>query len=66
MKTAPQPEPLRLDGLLTADQRRTVTIEEHLAFRESIAAPSPADELEELLGDLRRVEPENSNEPRRL
>jgi hypothetical protein len=44
---------------------RPITIEEHQAFRQSIAA-GPADELDDLVADLRRVESENANHARRL
>ena len=44
---------------------RPITIEEHQAFRQSIAS-GPADELDDLVADLRRVETENSNKSARL
>jgi hypothetical protein len=34
-----QPEPLALDLLLSADERRPLTVEQHAAWRESLAAP---------------------------
>ena len=63
-----------VERLLTPDQRRplgadrpqAITIEDHRRFRESIAHRPVVDPIDELVEDLRRIEIENSNNPRRL
>lgn len=55
-------EELEIDRLLDADQRRTVSVspEEHLAWRESLAPKSPIDEIDEFLSELRSIKPEGA------
>lgn len=52
---APDREPLEVEHLLTEDQRRTVSIDDHAAFRESLA-PKMADELDDLIEEIRAAE----------
>jgi hypothetical protein len=47
MSTAP--EPLALDLLLSEDQRRPLTVAGHHAFRESLSASRPFDEIDAFL-----------------
>lgn len=54
--TEPEPLPLEIDLLLTEDQRRTVTVDDHAAFRESLAHKQAADEIDELVADIRAAE----------
>ena len=52
-------EPLALDGLLTADQRR-VTVDDHLHFRRSLATDSCGrDEIDRELDEMIVVDPYN-------
>jgi hypothetical protein len=53
-------EPLG-DGL----SKKTVSVAAHERFRESITTP-PGDDIDELVADLRRIETEHPNNPRRL
>ena len=48
---------VELDGLLTADERRTVSVETHQAFRESLAKPSQFDEVDAALDEEIQVDP---------
>jgi hypothetical protein len=53
-----QPEPLALDLLLSADERRPLTVEQHAAWRESLAAPGrDFDPIDELVAELRNLNP---------
>ena len=50
-------EPLALDLLLTADQRRPLSVAGHHEWRESLAAPArDFDEVDELVEELRELE----------
>ncbi len=53
------PEPLALDLLLSADERRPLTVEQHAAWRESLAATGrDFDPIDELVAELRGTQPE--------
>lgn len=54
----PAREPLELEYLLTDDQRRPVTVDEHAAFRASMipALPRRVDPIDELVEELRQLE----------
>jgi hypothetical protein len=47
----PERSLLEIEELLTADQRRTVTPEDHLRFRETISKPRKFDEIDESMAD---------------
>ena len=52
-----QREPLALDGLLTEDERRPLSVAGHHQFRESLAVSGRKfDEVDELVEELRRAE----------
>ena len=51
-------EPLALDLLLTEDERRPLSVEQHAAWRESISTPQDLDEIDEFVAELRELEPE--------
>jgi len=54
------PEPLALDLLLSADERRPLTVEQHAAWRESLAAPArDFDAIDALVAELRNLNPGN-------
>ena len=54
-------EPLALDLLLTADQRRPLTVAGHHEWRESLVlADSRFDEVDELVAALRETQPEEN------
>lgn len=46
-----------LDALLTEDERRTVSVADHQAFRESLVPKQAADEIDELIADIKAAEP---------
>ena len=52
------PEPLALDGLLTEDERRPLSVEQHAAWRESISTPQAFDEVDALVAEIRETQPE--------
>jgi hypothetical protein len=57
----PEREPLPVERLASPDER--LTVEAHIAFRESIASPAKAwDEIDELLEEIRKVEFEGKGE----
>jgi hypothetical protein len=45
-----------LDALLTPEERSTVTVEKHAAFREAISTRPAADPLDELVEEIRQAE----------
>ena len=50
---APAPELLALDALLTEDERRTVTVDDHLHFRKCLATDSLGrDEIDRELDEM--------------
>lgn len=49
------PDPLEVERLLPEDARR-VTVDDHAAFRASLAPKPPADPIDELVGELREIE----------
>jgi hypothetical protein len=51
-------EPLAIDGLLTEDERRPLSVAGHQAFRESLSTSRPFDEIDELVAQLRETQPE--------
>jgi hypothetical protein len=51
------PEPLALDGLLTEDERRPLTVEQHAAWRESISTPQAFDEVDLEIDRINVVDP---------
>ena len=46
---------IELEGLLTEDQRR-VSVADHQSFRESLAAPAPADPIDDMVAESNRGE----------
>ena len=53
-------EPLAIDLLLTADERRPLTVQGHHEWRESLAAPArDFDPIDELVAELRNLNPGN-------
>lgn len=56
----PGPPRTRVAGPLTDDEKR------RLAIAREAPRPLPADPVEEPVADLRRIEKENPNNPRRL
>lgn len=56
--TAGQPPITELDELLTPEERRTCSVAQHAAFRESLATPKPLDPIDELVAELRATQPE--------
>jgi hypothetical protein len=55
-------QPLAVEMLLTESQRRTVSVAEHEAFRESLAPRPAVDPIDELLGELRAAELERGRD----
>lgn len=57
MKPGPHREPLALHGLIPQHELPPLSVEAHLAFRESIAAPARKwDEVDELVEEIRKAE----------
>ena len=55
-------EPLALDLLLTADERRPLTVAGHHEWRESLAAPArDFDPIDELVAELRETQTNDSD-----
>lgn len=54
---------LELDGLLTADQRRTVSVADQEAFQRSICKPRDIDPIDAELDDGIQVDPYNGDPP---
>jgi hypothetical protein len=52
------PEPLVLDLLLSEDERRPVTVNQHKLFLDSLLTPADLDEIDAAVAELRELEPE--------
>jgi hypothetical protein len=53
-------DPLPVEMLISTDERRPVTVEEHAAFRQSITPPPPVDPIDDLLDELRTIKSHDS------
>jgi hypothetical protein len=53
-------EPLEVERLISNDERRPVTVEEHAAFRRSITPPPPVDPIDDLVDELRTIKSHDS------
>ena len=56
----PQPEPLAVELLATADERRAVTVAEHAKFRQSLTPPPAVDPIDELVAELRTLKKDDN------
>ncbi len=58
MTPEPTRTPLEIELLISADQRRPLSVAGHHAWRESLAASRSYDEVDELVEELRAAQPE--------
>ena len=64
MNPNPTP-PLEIESLLTADQRRVVSVSEHAAFLEGISSPA-FDQFEDAVGSFRPAQTRSKKQTSRL
>jgi hypothetical protein len=58
-------EPLALDLLLSEDERRPLSVEQHAAWRESISTPQAFDEVDLEIDRINVVDPHECHQPSR-